>query len=677
MRPRLIRNLQFGFGISLLFLVCIAVASFISIQNLLSSAKLVDHSKLVVSQLESGLSIMKDAETGQRGYLYTNDERFLEPYNGSYEKASHAFDEFKRLTTDNPEQRANAQILEDIVTKKLSILQLLIDKHKSGQQVTAADLIAGKNAMDELRLAVTKTEQGEDILLQQRLARLQRFTTLTPIFLVLATLASIIISVLAYYRVINGINERAKLYAELEVKEQETAQLNEELNASNEELAAANEEINAANEDLASFNEELNASNEELASANEELNAANEQLVEAQDNVVGLNEQLGAANEELSATVEELTTSRESLQKLNEELEDRVEERTRKLTESEGRFRVIMETMPQIAWTNWPDGEIAFFNKHWYDYTGLSEAQSLGWKWTSSVHPDDLPHASERYNTIIQKGEPGEFEARKKRTDGEYRWHLVRMQPVRNNEGQIQLWVGTATDIDDLKNLQQQKDDFISIASHELKTPVTSLKMSLQLLDRTKDNPASPVAGKLIGQANKSLERVSVLIEELLNVSKLNQGQLHLNKKNFDIDQLISDSSQHVLLNGSHEIVTGGNTGVQVFGDPERIEQVLVNFINNAVKYAPDSREIRVNTQKEKGVVKFSVSDNGPGIPPEKVQYLFERYYRVDSQGIQFSGLGLGLYISAEIVKRHGGQIGVNTELGKGSTFWFTLPTED
>jgi PAS domain S-box-containing protein len=675
MTSRLIRNLQIGFGISLLFLVCIAVASFISIQNLLSSARLVDHSKQVVSNLEYALSVMKDAETGQRGYIYTDDRRFLQPYTGSYQKAVNAVDEFIKQTTDNQLQQANGQILKDIITNRLNILQQLIDKHRAGQQVTADDLLKGKSAMDALRKAVAKTEQDENNLLQVRVAKFQRFTTITPLFLVLATLASIIISVVAYYRIMYGIGERARLYTELEAKEQETAQLNEELESTNEELASANEGLNAANEDLGAFNEELNASNEELAAANEELNAANEQLVEARDNVSNLNQQLGASNEELSAAIAELTQSRESLRRLNDELEERVSDRTRKLSESEGRFRVIMETMPQIAWTNMPSGEVTFFNKHWYDYTGLNKEQSLGWKWTSSIHPDELEYASEQYRSILQDGKDGGFEVRKRGADGQHRWHLVRMLPVKNEADEIQLWVGTATDIDDLKNLQQQKDDFISIASHELKTPVTSLKMSLQLLERNKDNP-SLLTGKLVGQANRSLERVSVLIEELLNVSKLNQGQLHLNKKPFEISQVIGDSAQHVVLNGSHRVITDGVDGLQAFGDPERIEQVLINFINNAVKYAPDSKDIRVSAHRENGSVRFSVSDKGPGIAAEKVPHLFQRYYRVDSQGAQFSGLGLGLYISSEIVKRHGGEIGVDTEPGKGSTFWFTIPSE-
>jgi PAS domain S-box-containing protein len=677
MTQRLTRSLKIGFGFSLLFLVVISAASYVSIQNLFKSSDLVDHSNQVIQKLEYSISIMKDAETGQRGYLLTGNEVFLEPYNGSYQKAVKSVNEFEQLTKDNPQQQQNAVKIKSILLSRLNILAQLIDKKRAGRYVTTDDLLAGKSSMDALRKVINEAEKDEDALLHARLTRLQRFTSITPLFLIFSTLVAIFISVFAYFRVINGINERARLYAELQIKEQETAVLNEELNAANEELASANEEMNAANEELAAFNEELNAANEEIASANEELNASNEELVSAQENVKELNEQLGASNEELSATVDELYQSQQNLQALNEELEGRVESRTRELIESQGRFRVIMETMPQIAWTGTTDGEITFFNRRWYIFTGMDDKQSLGWGWTSVIHPDDLSFASESYKAILIGGKGGEFEARKKRNDGVYRWYLMRMQPVLSAAGELQLWVGTATDIDELKNLQQQKDDFISIASHELKTPVTSLKVSLQLLDRNKENPTAPIIPKLIGQANKSLDRVSILIEDLLNVSKLNQGQLHLNKTQFNINQVINDCCQHVRLDGVFSIVTDGDLKLEAYADAERVEQVVVNFVNNSIKYAPDSKEIHVHIEKKNGMAKVSVSDKGPGISAEKVPHLFERYYRVDSHGMQFSGLGLGLYISSEIIKKHGGQIGVDTEEGKGSAFWFTIPLKD
>jgi signal transduction histidine kinase len=260
-----------------------------------------------------------------------------------------------------------------------------------------------------------------------------------------------------------------------------------------------------------------------------------------------------------------------------------------------------------------------------------------------------------------------------KRADGLYRWHLIRVMPIKNETGELQLWVGTATDIEELRLLQQQKDDFISIASHELKTPLTSLKAALQLLDRMKDNP-SPKMLPMITLANKSLAKVNVLVEDLLNASKLNEGQLSISPKNFILANVITESCQYHRGEGIYTITTKGDMDVEVYADAVRIDQIMINFITNAIKYAPDSKLIEILIEKTNGMAKVSVKDSGVGIPAEKQCFLFDRYYRVNNSGSQYTGLGLGLYICAEIIKVHNGEIGVISENGKGRTFWFTLP---
>jgi PAS domain S-box-containing protein len=338
------------------------------------------------------------------------------------------------------------------------------------------------------------------------------------------------------------------------------------------------------------------------------------------------------------------------------------------------RMEALLDTMPQIAWTNTTEGEITFYNQRWYDYTGLDHKQtnSLGCK--TVINPEDLQVALDSYRSIRETSDGGEFQVRGKGVDGSYRWHLIRLMPIRNDDGDIQLWIGTATDIQELKLLQQQKDDFISIASHELKTPITSLKASLQLLDRIKDNPANIMLPKLIVQANKSLNKVSVLMDDLLNASIANEGQLHINKKLINLSKVIEECCPHVRTEGIYTIKTEGDMDVEVYADAARIDQVVINFVNNAIKYAAGSKEIQIFIEKVNDTAKVSIIDKGPGIPPDKLLHLFERFYRVDSSGSQYSGLGLGLYISAEIIKKHNGQIGVISELGKGSTFWFSLP---
>jgi PAS domain S-box-containing protein len=469
--------------------------------------------------------------------------------------------------------------------------------------------------------------------------------------------------------------------AELLIANIELAFQNEEKESRAAELIIANKELAFQNEEKENRAAELIIANKELVIQNEEkekraadLILLTEELHAQQDELKQANEELNDKTQLLINQEEKVRVTNQELLILNRELEERVVNRTKALAESENRFRNMMETIPQIAWTNTFEGEITFYNQRWYDYTGLDHKQTKTWGWRKSIHPDDLKFTLDQFRTIRKSSDGGEFQVRIKSTDGIYRWHLSRLMPINNEEGEVQLWVGTATDIHELRLLQQQKDDFISIASHELKTPITSLKASLQLLDQMKDNPAHKMLPTLIGQANKSLNKVTVLVEDLLNATRVNDGQLQLNPKLFTIAKVIDECSHYILIEDIYKIVITGDVHLQVCADAERINQVIVNLFNNAIKYAPESKTIKIHIEKVTDMAKISITDNGPGITTEKLTHLFDRYYRVETHGIQGSGLGLGLYICAEIIKKHNGQIGVNSELGKGSTFWFILP---
>lgn len=259
--------------------------------------------------------------------------------------------------------------------------------------------------------------------------------------------------------------------------------------------------------------------------------------------------------------------------------------------------------------------------------------------------------------------------------DGAVRWVRATGKLYEDVNG-LRNFSGIVQDITQRKNEEQRKDDFLSIASHELKTPVTSLKGALQLLERKKNDLSSPLVPRLIAQANVSVNKITYLIDDLLNTTRTNEGQLHLNYTEFTISEMLDQCCHHLRIGGKHDLVIKGDRRLKMWADEIRIDQVVVNLVNNAVKYAPDEKEIYLIIEDLSDSVKISVKDNGPGISADKVEHLFDRYYRVDYSGVQYSGLGLGLYISAEIIKKHRGQIGVETEVGKGSTFWFTIPAK-
>ena len=253
-------------------------------------------------------------------------------------------------------------------------------------------------------------------------------------------------------------------------------------------------------------------------------------------------------------------------------------------------------------------------------------------------------------------------------------YYNVTYHPILDEDGKTDQILVLAVDVTKQRELSLQKDDFISIASHELKTPITSLRASLQLLGRLKDNPGSPMIPKLIEQANRSTVKMNALVEDLLNVGRLNEGHLQLFKSEFKLSDLLGACCEEVRFVAKHELIFQGDVNLSVHADEHRIDQVILNFVNNAVKYAPTSKEIYLIVEKEDGYAKVSVKDSGPGIEEDQLEHLFGRYYRAAYEGAQYSGLGLGLYICAEIIRKHNGEIGVESKLGEGSTFWFKLP---
>ena len=215
------------------------------------------------------------------------------------------------------------------------------------------------------------------------------------------------------------------------------------------------------------------------------------------------------------------------------------------------------------------------------------------------------------------------------------------------------------------------------MASHELKTPLTALRASIQLLNSVKEEASSPLVSRLITQADTSVQRLNLLINDLLDVNRISRGQLLLRKTEFSMADLVTDCCQHLLTAGTHEIVLQGKVNKAIIADEQRIRQVMINLVNNAVRHAPDSKHIVIDIEEGEATIKVSVTDFGAGISEARIPNLFDRYYRANYSVGQGGGLGLGLYISSEIIKNHNGEIGANSEEDKGSTFWFTLPFEE
>jgi len=288
--------------------------------------------------------------------------------------------------------------------------------------------------------------------------------------------------------------------------------------------------------------------------------------------------------------------------------------------------------------------------------------------------PDELSDMKTRMDDLLNHpGKNISFIHRMKHKDGRWIWMENSITNLLDDES-VRAIVANFYNVTERIILEQKKDDFIGIASHELKTPITTLKASIQLLDRIKDEPSHDMLPKLIDRSKRNVNKLAELVEELLNASQIGQGDLRLSKTEFIMVELLIECCHHIHGADKHNLIVDGDATLQVCADKGRIYQVVVNLVNNAIKYAPQSKDILLSVECVNNDIKVSVKDGGAGVAADKLPYIFDRYYRAEVNSYNNSGLGLGLYISAEIIKKHGGQIGVDSKQGEGSTFWFTLP---
>lgn len=369
------------------------------------------------------------------------------------------------------------------------------------------------------------------------------------------------------------------------------------------------------------------------------------------------------ARKHLEAIVSEKTVLEQTLQSNQQRLQDILD------TMAEG--VVIIDTA----------GEIIYVNAMGQNILGLTEEQILGRsyrdnKWHSErLDGSPIPKEDHPMYVALRTGLSVYDQEIAVVIEGREKIYIsVNAAPLLDDEDNISGGIVTFTDVTNRRKVLQEKDDFISVASHELKTPIASLKAALQLLEKLHHNISPEMLAKLVAQSNKSMNKLTDLVESLLNSNRISQGRFPMHKTKFKIADLIHECCHHIRNAEGRVITFEGDQHLEVDADVQLIDQVIVNLVNNAVKYAPESKEIIISVQREGEFAKVSVTDYGPGIPADKQPYIFRRYYRVDNAGARFSGLGLGLFICSEIVEKHGGKMGVDSKPGQGSTFWFTLP---
>jgi two-component system sensor histidine kinase VicK len=260
--------------------------------------------------------------------------------------------------------------------------------------------------------------------------------------------------------------------------------------------------------------------------------------------------------------------------------------------------------------------------------------------------------------------------------DNRLRWLRAIGNLKADPSGEFSAFTGVVMDITEQKQDEIRKNDFIGMVSHELKTPLTSLSAIIQVAGKKLLNSQDQFLISAMDKAMVQLKRMSGMINSFLNISRLESGKMLMDKKLFDLEKLILEIIDEAMLTTSTHIIDFKKCGpIEVSADRDKINSVISNLISNAIKYSPQGKEVHVNCLVSDNMVTVSVHDEGMGVKPQDMDKIFDRYYRVQSNYTQnISGFGIGLYLSAEIIKRHHGQIWLQSESGVGSTFYFTLP---
>lgn len=347
------------------------------------------------------------------------------------------------------------------------------------------------------------------------------------------------------------------------------------------------------------------------------------------------------------------------------------------LKEAGERFENMANNIPNLVWIAKSDGWIYWYNAQWYQYTGTTIEQMEGWGWTSVHDPKELPRVLTMWGKSISLGEPFEMVFPIKGADGIFRPFLTRVVPLRDAEGKITNWLGTNTDITKQKEAEQLKENFLSTASHELKTPVTSIKAYAQIIETLLQAKGDEKIAEMIHKVIKQVNKLQSIIEDILDFTRLHNDKLMFRYTTFDFNELVEEVAEDMQkISTTHTIITrpGGTTAV--YCDRDKIAQVINNLVSNAIKYSPSSDKIILATQLKDDGIQLSVQDFGIGIETEKHSKIFDQFYRVSGKSLStFPGLGIGLFISSEIINNHGGKIWLNSVLNEGSTFYIWLPT--
>ncbi|NII84465.1 response regulator [Pedobacter riviphilus] len=752
MKTTLKNNLRLGLGLSLIILFISSLASYISIGNLIKSTELVKKSDEVILNAENIISYLKDAETGQRGFLLTGNKVFLTPYYGANDSAALILKKVELDTKDNSVQQKNVAALKNILFKRMDIIKSTIEIKTLGGVIDPTVLFQGKLYMDEAREIVSKMVVEEKRLLEERTNELNKLTSYTPILILIAALLAILITLFFYRRVSIDFDERVKLQQEIEDKKTEMEKRIIAIKEIAYQISSGNYGVKLDSQtadDIGELSDSLNTMSLSLKKSFDTL-AENEWL---QTGVANLNVKMVGEKdvfhlaEDIIAFLANYTKSQVGAiylfkddgylhlkgqyalrgQNLLQTIElgqgligqavksgkpillDDVPQNELTITHATGNIKPAQVIVLPIIRNEisigglelgtigkYSDLQLHFLNLVSSDVgTALLGAQNRQ-KLQQLLEETQAQSEELQVQHSELEGLNAELEAQAQKLQASEEELRVQQEELLQSNQELEERSSLLEEKNELieeRNIEIQqkaealelstryKSEFLANMSHELRTPLNSILLLSRLMaeneamDREHQEYAEVIQSS--GQGLLSL------IDEILDLSKIEAGKMELDRTNIKVDEVIfnmrslfnplaKEKNLNFVIEKSPEVPEFFHT------DKMRLEQIIKNLLSNAIKFtAAGAVTLNINKNEKLGALVFKVTDTGVGIAPEKQGMVFEAFQQADgSTRRKFGGTGLGLSISRELAKLLGGYIDLKSTEGEGSIFTLTLPID-
>ncbi|RFZ83487.1 PAS domain S-box protein [Mucilaginibacter terrenus] len=341
--------------------------------------------------------------------------------------------------------------------------------------------------------------------------------------------------------------------------------------------------------------------------------------------------------------------------------------------DSETLLQTITSASPAALWMADEAGNVVYVNQKWIEWSNAGVGENLGEGWLQVVHPDDRTRVWNTYQNAHVSRDSYEVDYRILFNDGSVRWVTATGLPRLTADNRFIGFVGSVTDITRQKQLELQKDGFISTVSHELKTPIASIKGYEQLLSRTKS--VKDTQGlNFLNRMRVQINRLDTLVQDLLDISRIESGKLIFKESIFEVNVLMAELVPDLqLVYPTHTLMLVENQSCKISADRNRIVQLITNLVDNAVKYSPGASKVLIRLTCDEEYLSVCIQDFGKGISKEQESFIFERFYQVNNV-YKAPGLGIGLYVCKEIIDRLNGNIWFESVVEQGTTFHFKLP---